>query len=294
MPGRAGSRKPHRIDREKGPRMNNEIGVMAPLTPDGPCLESVRDFGLRVCQVVSWEPVLWTDRRAGEIRAESESSGVRITAFWSGLPGPAVWDLVHGPFTIGLAPAWCRAARVAALKKAAGFARRLGARAIITHLGFLPENPLDRTFAEVAAAVREVADFAGALGVEFWFETGQETPVTMLRLIDQAGRTGLGVNMDPANLILYGKANPADALDVFGAHVRNIHAKDGFYPTDPMELGREARVGEGRVRYPEFVKRLKEIGFTGEFIIEREITGEQQRRDIADAADYLRALLAGT
>jgi len=53
-------------------------------------------------------------------------------------------------------------------------------------------------------------------------------------------------------------------------------------------------VGQGRVRFPEFVRRLSEIGFTGEFIIEREISGEQQGRDIADTVEYLKRLLAET
>jgi sugar phosphate isomerase/epimerase len=127
--------------------------------------------------------------------------------------------------------------------------------------------------------------------MEFWFETGQETPVTLLRLIRAVGTGNLGVNLDPANLVLYGKANPVDSLDVLGPYVRNLHAKDGFYPTDPMELGREVKVGEGAVNWPRLVTRLGEIGFSGEFIIEREISGEQQRRDIADTVGCLRRLL---
>ena len=72
--------------------------------------------------------------------------------------------------------------------------------------------------------------------------------------------------------------------------MRNIHAKDGLYPTDPLKLGREVKVGEGRVRFPEFVQRLAEIGFNGEFIIEREIHGEQQARDILATIAYLKQL----
>jgi len=177
------------------------------------------------------------------------------------------------------------------LIKAGDFASELGAPAVVTHLGFIPEGARDTAFHEVVAAVGHVALCLRRRGVQFWFETGQETPVTLLRLIQAVGTDNLGINLDPANLILYGKANPIDALDVFGTWVRNVHAKDAFYPTDPMRLGREVKVGEGRVRFPEFVRRLKEIGFDGEFIIEREITGEQQRRDIAETVTYLQRLL---
>jgi sugar phosphate isomerase/epimerase len=214
-----------------------------------------------------------------------------MTSFWSGYCRPADWNFTSGPLTLGLVPAAYRHHRVNELIRGADFAKALGVKAIITHLGFIPENALDPQFHEVVIAVRQIAAHLQRLGMEFWFETGQETPVTMLRLIKSVGLPNLGINLDPANLILYGKGNPIDALDVFGEYVRNIHAKDGFYPTDPMLLGKEVKVGQGRVRFPEFVKRLKEVGFTGEFIIEREISGEQQARDIADAIGYLKDLL---
>jgi sugar phosphate isomerase/epimerase len=274
--------------------MNDRIGVMARLRADAPSLEPVRQFGLSVCQLSNWDEALWTDDMADRVRVESARTGVRISALWAGWGGPRVWNLIDGPITLGLVPAAYRALRVEVLKRAGRFAQRAGLAAVITHLGFIPENPVDPAFSEVVVAVREVARSLEALGLQFWFETGQETPVTLLRLIQAVGTANLGINLDPANLILYGKGNPIDALDVFGPHVRNIHAKDGLYPTDPMKLGKEVKVGEGRVRYPEFVRRLREIGFRGEFIIEREISGDQQVRDIRDTVEYLDGLLAAT
>jgi L-ribulose-5-phosphate 3-epimerase len=202
-------------------------------------------------------------------------------------------DFIDGPRTLGIVPRKFRKARVRALKRAAMFAHRAGLPAIVTHLGFIPECPGDPAFREVVKVVRDIALLLERLGMEFWFETGQETPVTMLRLLQQAGTANLGVNLDPANLILYGKANPVDSLEVFGSRVKGVHAKDGLYPTDPMKLGSEVKVGEGMVRFPRLVQRLSEIGYRGAYIIEREITGEQQRRDIAETARYLERLIAG-
>ena len=270
----------------------SRIGVITRLAPSGPCFRGLLDFGLRTCQLSSWEPELWTSERAREVRREAEGSGVRVTALWAGWVGPRVWDFVSGPATLGIVPREYRAARLDNLKRGGELARELGLPAIITHLGFIPENPSDSLFAEVVEAVREVALHLRSLGLEFWFETGQETPVTMLRLIRAVGTDNLGVNLDPANLILYGKGNPIDALDVLGSHVRNVHAKDGLYPTDPMRLGREVRVGEGRVRYPELLKRLHAEGFRGELIIEREISGAEQAADIRATVGYLSRLLA--
>jgi sugar phosphate isomerase/epimerase len=217
---------------------------------------------------------------------------VRAGSFWAGWPGPRVWNFVEGPATLGLVPPEHRAMRVAALCKAADFAASLGIRALVTHLGFIPENPGDPLFAGTVAAVREVAEHCAGLHLELWCETGQETPVALLRLIRETGAGNLGVNLDPANLVMYGKANPVDALEVLGPVVRSVHAKDGLYPTDPMKLGAEARLGEGRVRFPELVKRLGGLGYAGDFIIEREIReGDEQRRDILAAVGYLRGLL---
>jgi len=272
--------------------MKNEIGVLSDLTSQGPAFARVAEFGLKVCQLCTWNPALWTEEMAERIRKESQRTGVRISAVWVGWPGPAKWNFVEGPTTLGIVPKEFRAMRVEVLKKGASFAKTVGTKAIITHLGFIPENPTDPCFKEVVEAVRDIAMHCKKMGLEFWFETGQETPVTLLRLIKEVGTDNLGINLDPANLILYGKANPIDALDVFGSYVRNIHAKDGLYPTNPMELGCEVKVGEGRVRFPEFVKRLTEIGFTGEYIIEREIQeGEEQNRDIIATVTFLKKLI---
>lgn len=270
--------------------MQNKIGVMATLRQDEPCFTELKKYGVDTCQLVSWAPAIWTAELAQKVREEARRQNIFITSFWAGYCKPAEWNFTGGPQTLGLVPAAYRNQRTQELMRAGDFAKALGVRAVITHLGFIPENAADSVFNEVVIAVRQIATHLKALGLEFWFETGQETPVALLRLMQAVGADNLGINLDPANLILYGKGNPIDALDVFGPYVRNIHAKDGLYPTDPLKLGREVKVGEGRVRFPEFVKRLAEIGFPGEFIIEREIHGEQQARDIMATIAYLKQL----
>lgn len=267
-----------------------EIGLITSLSrPD--CIRRVAGFGLKVCQVSNWDGRLWQPRLAEEVRRESERLGVRIAAVWAGYPGPRIWNLTDGPRTIGLVPPRYRARRVAALKRAARFARELGAPAIVTHCGFIPEDPNSRLYSATVRAIAEVAETCKRLGLEFWFETGQETPVTLLRTIEDVGLDNLGVNLDPANLILYGKASPVDALDVIGPFVRCVHAKDGLYPTDGRNLGREVPVGKGKVNFPALLRRLKELKFSGPLIIEREISGPRQTRDIRTAIRYLEDLL---
>lgn len=272
--------------------MTAPIGIIIPVQDRPDLLSAAGEFDVRFVELNCWNPAVYTPALAAQIRGDAARLGIKMTALWAGWPGPAVWDFIDGPRTLGIVPAEWRAVRVDALKKGADFAHQAGLPAIITHLGFIPENALDPLFKEVVACVREVAEHCKALGMDFWFETGQETPVTMLRLIHEVGTGNLGVNLDPANLILYGKANPVDALDVFGPHVRSVHAKDGLYPTDPYHLGEEVKIGQGKVNFPRLAARLKEIGFAGSFIIEREISGEQQVRDMKEAVTYLSSLLA--
>jgi len=205
---------------------------------------------------------------------------------WTGLP-IAVWNFIDGPKTIGLVPLETRNERIQILKKGSDFARILEVGSITTHVGFIPENPNDPLYPGLVEAVKEVAAHCANAGQEFWFETGQETPVTMLRTFEDSGAENLGVNLDPANLVLYGKANPVDALDVIGKYVRGVHAKDGLYPTNGRELGQEVPLGKGKVNYPVLIPKLKKCGFHGALTIEREIAGPQQVKDIKRAIRIL-------
>ena len=114
----------------------------------------------------------------------------------------------------------------------------------------------------------------------------------MLRCFEQVGEDNLAVNLDTANLVLYGKANPVDALHMLGKYVRNIHAKDGLYPVNGHDLGQQVPVGEGVVDFPAFFKKLKEIGYDSYVTIEREIKGGASNSEILATKEYLEKLIA--
>lgn len=270
-----------------------EIGVLSSPRPDGAnAFDVIAKYGVKATQYCNWNPALWTPEHAAKVKEDSRTSGVRLAAVWAGYTGPAVWNFIEGPSTLGLVPPQYRETRVAELKKGADFAAWCGAPAIITHCGFIPENPADPLYEGTLRAIESVARHCLERGVGFWFETGQETPVVLLRVIQDLGLANLGINFDTANVILYGKANPLDALDVFGKYVRNLHAKDGCYPTNGRELGHEVPIGKGKVNFPKVIARLHELGFAGELIIEREISGPQQAADIRKSVSYLRRLVS--
>ena len=252
----------------------------------------VRQFDLPTCQVSSWDLALCRPEVARRLRRACDDAGVAISALWGGVPGRRVWDFLEGPTTIGLVPPANRHVGVDALRRWSDFAAEVGGvPSLTTHVGFLPVNPSEPDYVGTVAALRQVAEHCRGNGQQFWFETGQETPVTLLRTIEDVGTGNLGINLDPANLLMYGMANPLDALDVFGRYVRGLHAKDGEYPTNGRRLGEEKPLGEGRVDFPRLLAKLKALGFEGAVTIEREISGPRQAEDIRRAIALLTPLL---
>lgn len=247
--------------------------------------------GFDNCQLISWVPALWTDENAAILKKMTDDMKITVSAFWCGWEGPCVWNFYEGQTTLGLVPPEYREMRIKNLCDGADFAAKLGVKDVVTHMGFIPENPNDPQFPLFCDAVRKVAEHLKKNGQNLLFETGQETPVTMLRCFETVGTDNLKVNLDTANVILYGKANPVDALDVFGKYVAGLHAKDGFYPVNGRELGTETRIGDGKVDFPALFRKLKELGYDSYVTIEREIDGEQQTEDIRYAKKYLENII---
>lgn len=254
-------------------------------------LATLCEHGFDSCQLLAWKPEVWTDDNAQTLKTLLDKYGITVSAFWCGWEGPSTWNFYDGQLTLGLVPVEYRQMRIKNLCDGADFAYKLCVTDVVTHMGFIPENPYDPNFSSFCVAVRTVANHLKKNGQFLLFETGQETPVTMLRCFEKVGTDNLGVNLDTANLILYGKANPVDALDVFGKYVRNLHAKDGCYPTNGHDLGNETKVGEGKVNFKALFEKLHELGYDSYVTIEREISGEQQLKDILESREYLQNII---
>jgi L-ribulose-5-phosphate 3-epimerase len=264
------------------------LGVIAHGADADAAIARVRHLNFSNCQV-------YLDRTdaaaAASLRQALDRYQIEATSLIVTGPRPEIYDFVKGPATIGLVPREYRAARLARMKQGSDFAKRAGIPGVQGHCGFIPENPGDPLFGEVVLALKEIAAYCKQNGQTFRCETGQETPVTLLRAIRAAGLDNIGVNFDAANLILYGKANPVDALDILGLYVLGVHAKDGRYPTDPSQLGEEVPIGEGKVDFPRLIQRLKEVKYRGPITIEREIEGPRQDEDIRASKAYLEKLI---
>lgn len=267
------------------------IGIIIPLENvlnNG--IEELEELGLSICQLSCWDSKLYTQDNADKLKNILKDK-IKIASLWVGWPPPAIWNFIDGPLTLGLVPREFRYLRMDCLKQGGDFASMLGVTDIVTHVGFIPENPATTEYREVVIAIREVAQHCKQKGIYFNFETGQETPITLKRTIEDVGLDNLGINLDPANLLLYGKANPVDAIDIYGTYIRSVHVKDGLYPTNSRELGQEMPVGQGMVNFPKLIKKLRSYGYDGPLIIEREISGPQQKVDVLKAKELLLSIL---
>lgn len=279
-------------------KYNNSIGIIQNLChffneEENDLLDQMVDAGLETVQVLANDVSLhlMTEENADKLLKMLDGK-LKITSFWGGWSGRNIWNFSEGPTTLGLVPLEFRKQRMIDLKNGADFAKRLGVHDMATHVGFVPENPCDVLYDGLVDTIKEIADYCGERDLNFNFETGQETPVALMRLFADVGRSNLGVNLDPANLILYGKANPIDALDIYGDKVRGIHVKDGNYPSgDFHSLGHEKVVGEGSVNFPVFLPKLLSMGYKGDLYIEREITGVERCEDIKKTIKYVKSLM---
>lgn len=265
------------------------VGILVPFDDSfAKNLARVSALGFTSGQVSIWDMSLYTDSHAERLAALCTEHSFEITALWCGWSGPVDWKYPGMYTTLGLVPAWLRAQRMNDLIQGAAFARKLGIRDVVTHIGYLPDNPLDENYLAIAHAVGVIAKTLLPHGQRLLFETGEELPVTLVQLIETVGTGNLGVNFDPANLLSSGRANPGDALDLLAPYLMGMHAKDATAPAGKNPKGKETPIGKGQVDFTRLMQIIKKVGYTGDITIERETAMDDiWAIEVTQARDYL-------
>jgi sugar phosphate isomerase/epimerase len=163
----------------------------------------------------------------------------------------------------------------------------LGVKHLSLHFGFLDMADADAV-AKMAGRVRVLADAAAEKNVQLLMETGQETAGELRRFLEELSHPALGVNFDPANMILYDKGDPIEAVEILAGWIKHIHIKDAIKTKVGGTWGAEVVWSTGQVGSAEFLKVLKKIGFAGALAVERE-AGEDRLGDIKTAVEALKA-----
>jgi sugar phosphate isomerase/epimerase len=168
----------------------------------------------------------------------------------------------------------------------ANVADDLGLKLVTFHAGFVPDDRTDPDFAKMRERLGVVADIFAASRIMVGLETGQERAAGLASLLVVLNRFNVGVNFDPANMLLYDEGDPIQALRLLAPWVVQVHIKDAHRTRLPGTWGREVTVGSGEVAWPAFFTVLNEVNFTGNLVIERE-AGTQRIADVRAAREVV-------
>ena len=211
-------------------------------------------------------------------------------------------DLGGGGFSIPENNPW----KIEKSKKIIEMAKELETDVVTTHIGVVPEDVNHDRYKIMQDACFQLAEFADSINAHFAVETGPETSANLKKFLDSLGSKGVGVNLDPANLVMVTGDDPVQAVYNLRDYIVHTHAKDGkqlFYLEPEIVYGVkkdiiveddsfiEVPLGEGSVDFPNYLRALENIGFKGFLTIEREV-GDDPAKDIGNAVTFLRDIIA--
>ena len=225
-----------------------------------------------------------------EFKALVEGNGLVISALCGDLGGGGFVHKDQNPH------------KVEKSKRILDMAKELGTDIVTTHIGVVPEDTNSDRYKIMQEACFELSSYADSIGAHFAVETGPETSLMLKGFLDSLGSTGVGVNLDPANLVMVTGDDPVKAVENLKDYIVHTHAKDGrklydlspeiIYGLEESEMLSspafiELPLGDGDVPFENYLKALNGIGCEGYLTIEREV-GADPKADIIKAADFLR------
>ena len=222
----------------------------------------------------------------GETVALFRQKGITTVSGMFGCVGEDYSTLETIRMTGGIAPDATWEQNWNNIRAIAALAQQLGLKLMTFHAGFLPHEEKDPNFARMLRRLAETADVFKAANITLGLETGQETAPVLVQLLQKLQRPNVGVNFDPANMILYDKGNPITALRMLGPWIRQVHIKDARRTKVPGTWGEEVAAGTGEVDWRAFFATLRELNYAGDFVIERE-AGNQRVVDIRSATEVV-------
>ena len=269
----------------------DRLGVCSwSLQPENPqdLVSKLSAVGLRRIQV-DLDPFREAPKVWGEGAQLFQQKGIAIVSGMFRCLGEDYTTLETIRATGGIAPDKTWEKNWQNIQATAVLAGQLGLKIVTFHAGFLPHLDSDPDFAKLAGRLAQVADLFGKQKIMVGLETGQETAPVLVQLLERLDRTNVGVNFDPANMILYDKGDPIDAVRVLGPWIRQVHVKDARRTKAPGTWGEEVAVGSGEVDWRAFFSTLEQLNYTGDFAIERE-AGQQRLEDIRTAREIVKQL----
>ena len=250
-------------------------------------IANVKRLGLQHVQLALGGLAQMDDKQKHQELGVLRNSGLTFTAGMIGFPDEDYSTIATIRKTGGFVSAEEFPMRRAMTRSAGQAARELGMNLLSAHIGFVPPSS-DPTYASMLERICLIAEDVREFGVTLVMETGQETAPELLQFLNDLRCQNVKVNFDPANMILYGAGDPIEAIGILGRHIAHVHVKDATLSDAPgANWGKEVPFGTGQVPPKEFLRALKDAGYTGPLAIERE-AGDQRMQDIAFAVETLK------
>ena len=257
---------------------------LQPETPEA-LIAQLREIGLSRVQLaldpLRDNPDIWN--KTPELFA---AAGIEIVSGMFGTIGEDYTTLETIKETGGVLPDQHWESNWEGIQKISEIANELNLKLVTFHAGFLPHKESDPNFTKLMNRIELIAELFSDKNIDLGFETGQETADTLKIFLEKLNKPSVGVNFDPANMILYAKGDPIKALNTLSPFLKQCHIKDATTTKEPGTWGEEVVVGTGEVDWSAFFTALKTLGFDGDCCIERE-AGDQRIIDIRSASEFV-------
>lgn len=254
---------------------------------------------IRACEVsavqLALEPMRRMEWRTDDLASRLRAEGITVVSGMMETKGEDYTTLESIARTGGVRPDETWPDNLKAAEANAILASRLGLNLVTFHAGFLPHEAADPVRKSMIERLVQIAEIFAARNVRVAFETGQESAQTLIGVLEEinsrlSAHAAVGVNFDPANMILYGMGEPVAALKALAPMVRQIHIKDATPAAVKGQWGQEVPVGSGKVDWPAFVAEAARLKPAVDLVIERE-AGEDRIGDVRTAKATLSRLV---
>lgn len=259
---------------------------LQPSTPRD-LVKKINECGLSGVQL-ALDPIRTGQWDEIETVALLDGAGIEIVSGMMATAGEDYTTLETIRQTGGVRPDHTWAENLAAARRNAELAARIGINLVSFHAGFIPHHPADPEWSKLISRLQDIADVFHGCGVRVALETGQENARTLLEALAAVDRASVGINFDPANMILYNMGDPVEALGMLASRVEQIHIKDAQPTAVPGQWGSEVPAGCGVVDWEAFFGIVRDRLPDCDLVIEREV-GDERVKDVMAAAKLVRA-----
>ena len=253
-------------------------------------VEVLNDLGLTHVQLAMGKLLDATPEERALALATVRDAGITVTGGMLGFADENYATIASIRRTGGFVSPTLWPSRRERATAAAHLAAEFGIDLITVHAGFIPPSG-DPAYRQVVDSLGQLASDYHKSGVCIALETGQEKATELLQFLNDLNAPNVGVNFDPANMILYGAGDPAEAIAILGRHICHVHVKDALPSAQPgIDWGQEVPFGSGEVGVHPFLRALNDVGYEGPLVIERE-AGNNRVEDVRTAIEVLAAHL---